>query len=126
MAKLNLLETKEQVALFEWAAYYPQLAWMHANLNGAYLHGNKLQRAIQWAKLKAQGAKVGILDVFLPLPVAPYHGLYIEMKRSDGKGRLTLKQKEFRDYAELQGYKCVVCEGTKAAIEAIKAYAGIT
>ena len=125
MAKNQQHEAKEQAAFFSWAAYYPQLKWMHASLNGAYLHGNKLQRAIQWARLKAQGAKPGVLDVFLPMVKPPYHGLYIEMKRSDGKGSLTTDQKKFKAYAELQGYKVVVCEGTRAAIQAVKEYANI-
>lgn len=119
------MEYREQAAFFDWADYYPQLKWMHASLNGAFLHGDKVERAIQWARLKKQGAKTGVLDVFLPMVMPPYAGLYIEMKRSDGKGKLTDDQGDFMAYAELQGYKCVVCEGTRAAIQAVKEYANI-
>lgn len=122
---MTQVEGPEQAALFEWAAYYPQLKWLHSSLNGAHLHGNKVQRAKQWAKLKKQGAKKGVLDVFLPMVTAEYPGLYIEMKRSDGKGSMTTEQLEFKEYAEQQGYKVVVCLGTRAAINAIKEYTGI-
>ncbi len=128
MAKGKLpvpLEADDQAALFQWAAYYPQLKWMHSSLNGAFLHGTKLQRAKQWGKLKKQGAKKGILDIFLPMVTAEYPGLYVEMKRRDGSGSLTDEQAKFKQYAEQQGYKVVVCEGTAAAIHAITDYASL-
>jgi len=119
---MKSLEADEQAALFEWAAYIPELRWMHASLNGVFLHGNKIQRAIQWAKQLKQGAKKGIWDIFLPLPRGDYHGLYIEMKASTKKNHLTEDQSEFGAFAMNQGYYCAVCYGTEEAINTIKEY----
>ena len=116
---MNHLEDKEQAALFKWAAYFPVLRWMFAVPNGGYR--NKPEAA----RLKRQGVKAGVSDICLPIPMNPYHGLFIEMKRSDGKGALTDNQKAFQSHMELQGYKCVVCEGFEAAIKVIKEYAKI-
>ena len=111
------LESKEQIALFKWASYFPKLKWMMHIPNGGY------RKPREAARLKAEGVKAGTFDIFLPLPMPPYAGIFIEMKRSDGKGSLSKKQKEFKADMEENGYKCVVCEGTRAAILAITEYA---
>jgi hypothetical protein len=113
-------EEAEQCAVIEWSLRYDKLRWLHSSLNGAYLHGTKEQRARQWKKLEKQGAKSGVLDLFLPVVMPPYHGLYIEMKY--GKNKLTDKQAEFRDHCESQGYKVVICYTSAEAINAIKNY----
>lgn len=72
------LEHQEQVALFEWAAdneaKYPDLKWMFAVPNGGFRHKATAGR------LKAEGAKAGVLDVWLPLKRRNSPGLVIEMK----------------------------------------------
>ena len=114
---MKYLESKEQIALFEWASYFPKLKWMMHIPNGGY------RKPREAARLKAEGVRAGVYDVLLPLPMPPYNGLWLELKRSDGKGRLSPKQKEFKSDMEAKGYKCVVCLGTGAAIEAITEYA---
>jgi len=116
-------EDAEQAALFEWASYFPVLDYMFAVPNGAHLAGNNIQRAKQMARLKKQGLKPGVSDIFIPLPMPPYHGLFIELKRADGKGQLSGAQRAFGEYVEAQGYKFVVCEGAQAAIREITGYA---
>jgi len=118
----NQDESLQQKAVIEWAKWYPSLKWLHSSLNGAMLHGSKLSRAKQWNKLKAEGAKKGVLDLFLPQARNGYHGLYIEMKRADGKGRLTPEQKTFSKDQTNAGYLCVVCNGADEAIREIKEY----
>lgn len=113
------LESKEQIALFQWSAYFPQLKWMmHIPLGG-------YRKPREAARLKAEGVKAGVADILLPLPVEPYHGLWVELKASNGKGKLSTIQKEFKADMEAQGYKVVVCEGTRAAILAITEYANL-
>lgn len=115
-------EAGEQKAVIEWSLMYDKLKWLHAIPNGAFLAGDKKRRAAQMAKLKSQGLKVGVLDLFLPVVMPPYHGLYIEMKRPDGKGKLTQEQKDFRDHCEMQGYKVLKCDTAGEAICGIQTY----
>jgi hypothetical protein len=116
---MNHHEELEQTALFMWAAHFPDLRWMFAIPNG----GKRNQR--EAARLKAQGVKPGVSDVFLPLSRNGHQGLYIEMKRrkSDGPSRVTPKQQQFQNAMTREGYLCHVCFGAGEAIEVIKEYA---
>jgi hypothetical protein len=100
-------EHQEQAALFEWARLNekrePWLRWLHAIPNG----GKRDART--GARLKAEGVRPGIADIFLPAacesPVL--HGLYIEFKSKTG--RMTQDQLEFAAYVRWQGYVHVTC-----------------
>lgn len=111
-------EDSEQQALFDWAAFYPKLRWMFAIPNGGK------REAREAARLKQQGVKPGVSDIFLPLPTTGYNGLFIEMKRrkQDGPSAVTEPQAQFHVAMTLAGYKCVVCYGAEEAIQAIKDY----
>lgn len=111
-------EEQEQAALFDWAraSGIKALRWMYAIPNG----GKRNIR--EAARFKRQGVKAGVSDICLPVPMPPYHGMYIEMKRPTGRTTLTNKQQEFIKDMELQGYRAVVCRGATEAILAIKYY----
>lgn len=113
-------EDAEQKAVFDWAAYFPVLRWLHAIPNGG------MRDPREAARLKAQGVKPGVCDIFLPIARRDYHGLYIEMKRDtkSGPARPTPKQSEFMAYANDEGYLAVVCYGADEAIEKIRWYMG--
>lgn len=123
-------EDNEQKVLFEWASYIPLLKWLHSIPNGAHLAGDSKARAMQMRRLKEQGLKTGVSDVFLPLPVTRvggvYAGLYIEMKRRkvDGPAKVSSDQQDFQQAMTAAGYKCVICYGADEAIVAIKKYLG--
>lgn len=125
-------EDAHQMALFAWAALnvkkYPQLRWLHSVPNGG------LRSPRTGAKMKATGARKGVWDVFLPVPVhemlpgmggvdyVPYRsGLYIEMKKP-GKGRLTDEQKEFRKHLDFYKYETAVCLTWDEAREHLETY----
>jgi hypothetical protein len=59
------------------------------------------------ARLVREGLTAGAYDLQLIQPNRFYHGLFIEMKTDDG--RVSHDQKRFKERAEAQGYKCVVC-----------------
>ena len=122
-------EHAHQAALFCWAQQniekYPQLKWMHAIPNGG------LRNKATAARLKAEGVKKGVADVFLPYPdyrkpnfyanIAMHYGLYIEMKKP-GKGRLSEHQQEFLVDMKNCGYMTGVCETWEEARDLILAY----
>jgi hypothetical protein len=102
--------------------HYPSLKWLHAIPN-AGARGNKIAAA----QLKAEGVKAGVADIFLPVPVnsRPYRyaGLYIELKRLDGKpSDVSAEQKEFGEFVQYVGYQWHVCFGWRAAATRIRDY----
>lgn len=59
------------------------------------------------AKLKGQGVKAGVLDLFLPVPRFGRHGLWIEMKTATGT--LSKSQKDWAEFLRGAGYRVEVC-----------------
>jgi hypothetical protein len=109
-------EHDEQCALFEWAHYqYPELLrWMFAIPNGG------LRNKATAVKMKNEGVRAGVSDIFCPIPRGCYHGLFLEMKV--GHNKLTDLQKEFQNYATQQGYCCKVAYSADEAIKIIDEY----
>lgn len=112
-------EAQEQIALFQWAAWqtgkYPELKLMHHIPNGGG------RNEIEAARLKMQGVKKGIPDIFLPVARNDYHGLYIELKRLKDS-RTSPEQKEMLNELMLQGYYTAICKGADEAIKVITEY----
>lgn len=71
-------------------------------------------------KLKAEGARPGVLDVFLAVPNRKYHGLFIEMKY--GRNKLTEHQRTWKMKLEAFGYCCIVVKDWTRASEFILRY----
>lgn len=71
-------------------------------------------------KLKAEGVKAGVPDLFLPVPRGIYHGAAIEMKTL--KGRPTEHQRRWLKDLSEQGYYAIVCKGRDAAVEELTKY----
>ena len=112
-------EAQEQTALFTWAALQ---AGKHSELRLMFHVANEGARgAIGGAKQKAQGLKAGVPDIFLPVARGKHHGLFIEMKRTQG-GRESILQKQWRDDLTAQGYLSVVCRGWEGAKNTILEY----
>lgn len=66
------------------------------------------------ARLKAEGASPGVPDLFIPAWL-----VWIEMKRSKG-GRLSDKQKDWREYLLSIGHTFILANGKQEAIDAIR------
>lgn len=75
---------------------------------------------ITGAKLKAQGTRRGVPDYFLPVPVAGYHGLWIELKRHDGG--LDPAQRAELEALAADGYAACCAWGSAAAMAAVHWY----
>lgn len=108
-------EHQEQAAYFQWVrAYTPKdrrLALLHAIPNGGLRHKREA------IKLKAEGVKPGVPDTFLPVPIQPWHGLYIEFKTRAPNTKASRDQRDTITALHHQGYFAVVCKGWEAARE---------
>lgn len=93
----------------------PELKWLHAIPNGGK------RDAATAALMKAEGVRVGVADVFLPVARKGCHGLYIEMKKIKD-GRISPEQTAFADFVMSQGFHWAECRGWRAAATIIKKY----
>ena len=114
-------EHREQVALFNWAEWmskqHPKLKMMFAIPNGGARHIAVAR------KLKAEGVKAGVPDIFLACPNEKYHGMFIELKSS--KGKLSDRQSIWLAVLFGFGYEVKVAFGWQEAATAIADYLGI-
>lgn len=115
-------EHHQQVYLFQWAesarGQYPQLQFLYATPNGG------MRNIVVATRLKREGVKRGVPDVFLPVPTAQYHGLYIEMKF--GKNKMSPEQLVFKAYCEKVGYCFACCYYWVDAKDVIVKYLSLT
>lgn len=110
----GLSEHDIQSAYFDWARLHYVARRAFAIPNG----GHRSKAAA--GKLKAEGVRAGVLDIFLPVPRGAYHGLWIEMKSADG--RVTPDQRSEIDALVRDGYAVAVCRETLTAINVTLAY----
>lgn len=116
-------EDAEQLAVVAWCEGYA-LADARARLllhvpNGGSRH------IVEASKLRRLGVRAGVPDLLLPVAVAPYHGLWIEMKRRKG-GLVSAAQHGWIDALRAEGYAVAVARGADEAIDTIIAYLGGT
>jgi hypothetical protein len=124
---MQYIESQHQKALFTWARLpltlkqYPDLQLLYANRNT-----QKATTKAQAGRIKAEGSKAGVPDIFLPVPSQIYHGLYIEMKspeyKSRSKGGLSDAQLEFFPLLRRLGYRVDICYSWIEAKDAIILY----
>lgn len=126
------LEDDHQCALMDWAKCL-RLTDIPAALPGTRLDdylfhipngGNR--RKLEAVRFKRMGVKAGVSDLFLPLPLHGYAGLWIELKApfndSTDKNYPTKHQKAWLNSMSHAGYKTEVCYGWLEARNAIKIY----
>lgn len=120
-------EHGHQAALFCWAAQsgIPELKWLFAVPNGFFSDPG------QKAKMKAEGLRDGVPDVWLPLPIQTswghsFPGLVIEMKtekrRNAKNGGLEPEQVEWKDCLIGLGYQHHICYNWEEARDKLLAY----
>ncbi len=76
-------------------------------------------------KLRDEGVRPGVPDLFLPCPRNQYHGLWIEMKCHRRGSRVAESQKLWHDYLRGVGYRVVVCRDADEAIMETMNYLGV-
>lgn len=109
----------EQVALFDWAktVQHPAMLMMFAIPNGGKRH------IVTAMKMKDEGVKVGVPDIFMAYPSLGYYGLFIELKSM--RGSASEAQKSWIQHLNSQGYRAEICRGAVNAANVIEAYLGL-
>lgn len=117
----NNSEHKEQCAVIQWCNTfknkYSDLDTIFAIPNGGHRH---MAVAI---KLKAEGVKSGVPDLFLPVPVDFFAGLFIEMKIPGNQA--TTNQLRWLKRLESLGYRVKIAYSWIEAVNFICDYLGI-
>lgn len=113
-----MTESDHQKALITWARLsvgrYPDLKYLYSIPNGGKRH------IATAARMKAEGARVGVSDLHLPIPRGMFHGLWIEMKSV--KGRLSPEQSEWLDAMKGYGHAAYVCRSWDEARTVLTMY----
>jgi len=107
-------EHRAQVAVVRFATLarqeFPELELLFAIPNGGH------RNVVVAKKLKAEGVRAGVPDLFLPVARGRFHGLFIEMKVKPN--RPSPEQTELMAQLEKQGFGVGVCY-TSAEAEAV-------
>ncbi len=115
----NHEESEIQRAVIRWWAAAHSAFGIHEHLLLSIPNGARtsIRTAVT---LKREGLRKGASDLFLSVARGKYHGLWIEMKRPDG--RLTPEQKKFQEDVTTQGYAAFACYSSEAATMLISDY----
>ncbi len=105
-------ESQEQILFIQWTKRvgkdYPILNKIFAIPNGGKRHIATASR------MKLEGTKRGVPDLFFPVARKGYHGLFIEMKRLKG-GSVSKDQKIWKVWIEDEDYAWVRANGFEQA-----------
>jgi hypothetical protein len=134
-------EHSHQKAFFQWlaisaASRFPSVRLCHAIPNGGKLMGTGTNIGrIEGAKMKAEGLRAGVPDVFMPVPrkvssswSADYTcpGLYIEFKKPSREtekfGGRSPEQVQWQRDLLAQGYAVATCYGWQAGAHVVALY----
>ena len=118
------LEEVEQARVIAWShkpavrAAIPAVRWLHHSPNGGK------RDAFTGGQMKALGVSPGFPDLILPVWCTKriYPGLAIEMKRPDGKGRVSGSQGEWLYHLDNQGWHTAVATSAEQAARIIVEY----
>ena len=111
-------EHQEQCTVIAWAEVmkpkFPELAYLYACPNGGKRH------VVAAMKMKQEGVKAGVPDLFLPVQKSFSSGLYIEMKRKGGV--ISPDQERWILFLRSQNFRVVVCWSADEAIRELELY----
>lgn len=117
------VEHEEQVVFFNriraLAANDPKRYGVAADRTYAIPNGGGRSRA-EAGRLKAEGVRKGVSDVFVSFPAHGKHGMYIEMKAPNGRKRD--EQEGWIEGSVNLGYAAHFCFGADAAVNIWRAY----
>ena len=119
---MRAIEHQEQVHVINWFALMAPNNSFDPKLLFAIPNGGRRDR-VSGAKLKEEGVRAGVPDLFLAIPVGCHHGMFIELKQSQrGRSKVSPMQHEMMERLSGQGYHCVIGWGADDAIDKIERY----
>ena len=108
-----MTESQEQRQLIQWCRTDPRLQFIFHIPNESVGGPGWLVRNRQIVRNRQMGVRSGVPDLFYPVPMKGYHGLFIEMKTKTG--RLSAVQKRWLNALNEMGYLAVVAHGWEEA-----------
>ncbi len=112
-------EDAEGRALIKWAKLTPVARDYLIHIR----NGGSLRTVREGANFKAQGVLRGVSDYFLAYPSRPYHGLWIELKRTKSyRSKVSSEQLVWLERMQRVGYLTSICYGWWEAKELIERY----
>lgn len=108
-----------QAAWFDWWRLWAPAHGLSPLSAFAIPNGGGRSKA-QAGLLKAEGVTAGVFDVFVALPSALWHGLFLEFKRPGEPMRP--EQIQFRETSHRNGYSTAMVQSTEEAIEIVTVY----
>jgi len=115
-----MTESEQQIAFFNWCRVMSgsdaRLGTIFAVPNGGY------RSKATAGRMRSEGLKAGVWDIFIPIQMGQHCGMWIEMKA--GKNSLTPGQLAFRESVG-ESYLWFVAYSWDEAVEATCRYLGI-
>lgn len=114
------VEGQEQAELIKiFRKTYPEIGGLLIHIP----NGGSRKNAYEGWRLKEQGVRAGVSDLFLPVPKKQYHGLWIEFKATPPfNAAVSKEQKEWIGQMQIQGYQARICLGLKEAMDCLNEY----
>ena len=95
--------------------------FMFAVPNGVQIAGNPGRRARYMNAMKNRGLKPGVSDLIIAYPVAPLHGMYLELKLQE-KSKVRDPQIAWKHLMSAVGYYAVIATGFNDAVWHVENY----
>lgn len=115
-------ESAIQISCVAWfdLQYKGKYVLFHIPNAVAFAGGNRRKFYAVLAKLKREGLRKGVPDLFLVKPSGAFSGLFIEMKA--GYNKPTPEQNQMMRKFKEDGYACCICKSLKDFKKAITTY----
>ncbi len=119
---MNHRESNEQIALISYSNYIPEL---RDNLIAIPNGGKRNIR--EAARMKKEGVRAGVHDLFLPISRGDYHGLWIEFKAAKPYNASYSKSQRLWETKMIsEGFAAYCCKGTEEAIKVFSWYLSLS
>ena len=113
-------EGEEQAQLITWfRAQYPELGALLIHIP----NGGSRKNAYEGWRLKQQGVRAGVSDLFLPVARGGFFGLWLEFKATPPEDALVSEaQESWLAQMRAQGYRAEICKGLGPAQVLLREY----
>jgi len=113
-------EAKEQIELIaRFRKAFPDVGALLIHIP----NGGSRKNAFEGYRLKQQGVRAGVSDLFLPVARKGFHGLWLEFKAAaPNTAAVSASQQEWLRLMQTQGYSAHVCAGVEHALSVLNQY----